>query len=1060
MKNFYIFLVAILVTGLGFGQTSSDAWINEIHYDDGGGDINEAVEIVIADVATYPLINWTVILYNGDNGTSYSTINYSTGATTSTDSGYTIVWKIVPSSMQNGAPDGLALVYNGSTVVQFLSYEGSFTATNGIAIGQTSTDIGVNETGSTPDGQSLQLNGTGTVYSDFAWQAPATATAGNINTGQIFGAGTDTSVEFFGTPVSVSEGVSTTDLTFSITNPDVINATSFNVALTGGDGDASDINNYTTQLVTFPANTSANQTLTITVTDDMVFEGDETLTFTIQNVTGGNNAASGSNSAFVLTITENDVAPPQAPVWSEPFNNNSQYAVTIGGEGNDGSQDYFQITDGVNISESYLGGNGTFFACQDIDDGGWVGSASPSQLTWTGINIGAFSNLDFKGSFASIGGGIDAADFVLIEYQIDSGGWQDLLAFKNDGTTSNTNFLEDTDFIGPGDGTLLTSTFNEFEKSIGSTGTLLDLRITVSLNSGGEEIAFDDFKIEGVYNGLTYIDGAWSPSAPDGSTGSDNALIVSGEYTLAASVSLNNVFVNPGAAVNIPSSYTLTASSLNLESNSGLYSSLILDGSLAGAIVDNVTYRRFVNNHNIALPGGNDLIASPLTGLTFFDFAGSDPENSNLYNNPTPPNDDQIEYLFGPFDNGNSDMYLLYSIGLDGPFGSPDQNNLNYDNDKPLTTGKGFRAATNSLNGTTLTFRGGVNTGSVTTTDFDALGNDPIDKWNLVGNPYPSYMDAQLFLTENGGAIDQTVLNPNFNAIYGYNDNTDGTTSRKWTIINSIQNTNIDIAPGQGFFVASNNTGQLNFTPAMRLSSGGDDFIQGRGANSVFHATLKLSKSNDSFNTDFYFTNDATQGLNPGYDAGMYGGSATPFSLYSHLVQDNQGIPFAIQALGETDYNNVTIALGVNAAQGEQITFSISETTLPTTVNVYLDDTVLSTSTLLNSGDYLLTPTSALSGSGRFFLRFAESALSISQNNLNNLNIYASQIDRTVVITGQLLETTTANVYDLQGRLVTSRLLNSDSISQSIDVSSLQSGIYIVQLSNDTYHKTKKVIIY
>src|SRR5262245_66588760 len=49
-----------------------------------------------------------------------------------------------------------------------------------------SKDIGVSEDGSEPLGQSLRLSGTGTVYDDFTWNAPATATSGSVNTGQTF----------------------------------------------------------------------------------------------------------------------------------------------------------------------------------------------------------------------------------------------------------------------------------------------------------------------------------------------------------------------------------------------------------------------------------------------------------------------------------------------------------------------------------------------------------------------------------------------------------------------------------------------------------------------------------------------------------------------------------------------------------------------------------------------------------------------------------------------------------------------------------------------------------
>ncbi len=72
-------------------------------------------------------------------------------------------------------------------VVQFLSYEGTITGAAGPAAGQTSTDIGVSENGSEPDGQSLQLTGTGRTYGDFTWAAAATATPGAPNAGQTFG---------------------------------------------------------------------------------------------------------------------------------------------------------------------------------------------------------------------------------------------------------------------------------------------------------------------------------------------------------------------------------------------------------------------------------------------------------------------------------------------------------------------------------------------------------------------------------------------------------------------------------------------------------------------------------------------------------------------------------------------------------------------------------------------------------------------------------------------------------------------------------------------------------
>ena len=65
------------------------------------------------------------------------------------------------SGIQNGGPDGIALVDPKKGVVQFLSYEGVFTASDGAAAGLTSSDIGLFQDGGGAEGASLQLTGTG-----------------------------------------------------------------------------------------------------------------------------------------------------------------------------------------------------------------------------------------------------------------------------------------------------------------------------------------------------------------------------------------------------------------------------------------------------------------------------------------------------------------------------------------------------------------------------------------------------------------------------------------------------------------------------------------------------------------------------------------------------------------------------------------------------------------------------------------------------------------------------------------------------------------------------------
>ena len=491
------------------------------------------------------------------------------------------------------------------------------------------------------------------------------------------------------------------------------------------------------------------------------------------------------------------------------------------------------------------------------------------------------------------------------------------------------------------------------------------------------------------------------------------------------------VIVNAGKDLTVTGNLTVNGS-MTLHSTSSTFSSLIVNGTSTG----NVTYNRYVNVLGSVASSGNDLIALPVmsSGQTFDAFIalGSPANSTKLASNAT-------VYAFGSFNNG-TDAYDNYPLASTAT----------------LVAGTGYRAATTS--GETLTFVGPVNTGTVAS----SISVGAASKWNLVGNPYPSYLDAQAFLTANGGVIDEAVLDPAYNAVYGYNSSTDaGSGGSIWTIINSNQNTGTNIAPGQGFYVASNNSGALSFTPAMRVTTGADDFIQGRSAQDATNSHLRLAISNatQTYGTDFYFNDNSSLGLDSGYDAGSFDAATSDFSIYSHLVADNTGIEMAIQSLATNDMNDVVVPLGIHAPQGQQLTVSIAANDLQTGTNVYLEDNVTNTWTLLNTGDYTITPSVELTGTGRFFVHFSSTTLSLDDNTLNGLQIYTESTAKTVVVKGQLHANTSLVIFDSLGRRVMQTELDMASTSHSIPVSNLATGMYIVKLQNGLQTKTQKVMI-
>lgn len=170
-------LVSVGLVAAPAGAATETPFISEIHYDNTGTDSGEAVEVQAA--AGTDLTGWTLVRYNGANGAPYTTPVASQalgGVVASGDpSGDGVRVETYPANgLQNGSPDGIALVDPSGAVVQFLSYEGVMTGVGGPADGLQSTDIGVSQSGNEPVGASLQLV-------DGEWGSYDTNTFGEVN---------------------------------------------------------------------------------------------------------------------------------------------------------------------------------------------------------------------------------------------------------------------------------------------------------------------------------------------------------------------------------------------------------------------------------------------------------------------------------------------------------------------------------------------------------------------------------------------------------------------------------------------------------------------------------------------------------------------------------------------------------------------------------------------------------------------------------------------------------------------------------------------------------------
>ena len=493
-----------------------------------------------------------------------------------------------------------------------------------------------------------------------------------------------------------------------------------------------------------------------------------------------------------------------------------------------------------------------------------------------------------------------------------------------------------------------------------------------------------------------------------------------------------NLTVISGGSITIPKDsyvfvggdFTNTAGTVTLNSDSDEFSSLLVSGTAIG----NITYNRYVN---IVGTGEWDLIGAPVSGMAF----------STLIQDPNIARNGDF-YAVGSYDN-TTDTWTNATSATTGN----------------LALGQGYQMATTS--GGTLSFTGDIADGNrtVTITNNDAANSGAGRRWNLIANPFASYLNGNSnadetnnFLTVNTAAIDD-----NFEAIYGWK--ADGT---GYTIYNNTS-TATYIAPGQGFFVAAAGSGEgqtITFTKAMQTVIGADDFVA--LGPSVTSYELVLDMHSDAVkvaDTKFYFKEGLTLGLDPGYDAGAYNQTS---GLSSRFLEQDSGIGMGINAMSIDDMSNVIVPLVVHQQAGITLKIQIANSTIPEDINVYLEDTVENTFTLLTNERFELLAQTTLSGVGRFFLHFTTNVLSTDTVSSTSLvTAYKGKGNTYITVEGlqQFSQPANLTLYNILGMKILSRKIQNPSQKEMLSTVGLSTGVYILKVQAENIVFTKKLVI-
>ncbi|WP_395048427.1 T9SS type A sorting domain-containing protein [Flavobacterium sp.] len=400
----------------------------------------------------------------------------------------------------------------------------------------------------------------------------------------------------------------------------------------------------------------------------------------------------------------------------------------------------------------------------------------------------------------------------------------------------------------------------------------------------------------------------------------------------------------------------------------------------------------------------------------------------------------------------------------------------------------------------TATFIGTPNNGTIlapiskgTNANIGGLVADEDDEWNLIGNPYPSGIDAKKFLDlpENLSAIDGTiyvwtqipqpttttqdpfygdyVLNYTANDYASFNKT--GATGTASSATNAVTTPTGFIATGQSFFVkaattmANGTTKNVTLNNSMRIEGNNPDFFKTNNNTKTViveeknRIWLNLTNNSGAFSqTLIGYITDATQGLDRGFDGESFGGNnVTFYSIIPEAKLTIQGRALPFDA-------NDTVILGYNAAKKGNYSIRIDHLDgVFASQSIYLEDKDLNIIYDLKQKPYVFS-TKVGDFNNRFVLRYGGKTLSVDENNIKNNNIKITYIKNSnnLVINNNSLDATVEKVtlFNIQGQSISTwKVENQDQQNIQIPIKSISSGIYIAKLKTSESELSKKIVI-
>lgn len=338
----------------------------------------------------------------------------------------------------------------------------------------------------------------------------------------------------------------------------------------------------------------------------------------------------------------------------------------------------------------------------------------------------------------------------------------------------------------------------------------------------------------------------------------------------------------------------------------------------------------------------------------------------------------------------------------------------------------------------------------------------PGNGYNLVGNPYPSTLNAEAFLTQNAEDIQGTLY------FWRKTNNAPGTAYATYTLGGATTTSPTSPIPngliqvGQGFFVAARNGVQpkVIFDNSMRVDNNNNQFFRTHFGMSYTVTTsfekhrfwLNLTHESGLFSQMMVgYMEGATLEEDPLLDGRFIGDSSQ--SLTS-LIDSN---PFAVQArpLPFEVADVVPLRFQTNAAGAYQISLGQADGLFEAGQAIYLRDLLTQTVHDFSDGAYAFSSVAG-SFSNRFEVIYQNETLGISTvSDHSNVQVVSQNDLIQVRSTGEPIQQVT--IYDVLGRIILLGENTSNDYWNSVILKSGQVLLVRVRLSDGSV-STHKVI--